>query len=523
MYGTAYNLNLLISCCAKLMYDLKFTFEKVDIDSQNFKSLPCHQQAEVLMELRDKRKQSSWAKLSEMPKEAQGFSGFQLERLKKRSAMQKRLDEVGNKATEEEQLGGMRHHKLFVGDKEGMKRQKDMKMKMVGKDFVYLARDKDNSSGEGSSKMAQEGDDELTQEEILATMQNGEKQDNLSESEDEEDEVLILEPSTTKGSSRSGGVGQKRVTAEAVIKEEADSDSSSDDDFVEVSVDPSSASKQQPEDDIFADVFEDDDAYKGLENILEAAKKKKSDTVKAKTKSNVVSKPKEDEKDVEEDLASSMKEKGHLFLQIAARWAEDSQKNNKGKDKSDTAKDNKSDKESTENEALTELNEQLESDAESLLREMKDIENRERILRASEKSKTVNMAAKTVKSALTMEKPVKNLSKTSEEHELLEEMGVEVHDKTTYDSEILPPEPKSDDGGVVFGSSAPGFVRSRKEAEVIEISNEGRPETEGIMDEDILRKLNGGEEDSEDQLLTRDELAKIQVNLLYCHSVIEAS
>ena len=50
----------------------------------------------MLMELRERRKQSSWAKLKDMPKEAQNFSGFQLERLKKRRAFHTRLDKVSS-------------------------------------------------------------------------------------------------------------------------------------------------------------------------------------------------------------------------------------------------------------------------------------------------------------------------------------------------------------------------------------------------------------------------------------------
>lgn len=55
---------------------------QIDLNSDKFRMLPVQSQVELLMELRERRKQNSWAKIHEMPKQAQDFSGFQLERLK---------------------------------------------------------------------------------------------------------------------------------------------------------------------------------------------------------------------------------------------------------------------------------------------------------------------------------------------------------------------------------------------------------------------------------------------------------
>ena len=52
-------------------------------------------QYEVLTEIKERRKQNSWHKMSEMPSNAEGFSGFQMERLRKRKTAQKTLESVG--------------------------------------------------------------------------------------------------------------------------------------------------------------------------------------------------------------------------------------------------------------------------------------------------------------------------------------------------------------------------------------------------------------------------------------------
>ena len=48
---------------------------QVDVTSSRFTSLPTNLQYEVLNGLKVKRKQNSWAKIHQMPQEAEGFSG----------------------------------------------------------------------------------------------------------------------------------------------------------------------------------------------------------------------------------------------------------------------------------------------------------------------------------------------------------------------------------------------------------------------------------------------------------------
>ena len=84
----------------RLDIDHSTDIHAVDLGSSDFKTLSATQKYEVLLELREKRKQSSWAKLGEMPQEARSFSGYQMERLRKRRTIQKMTDEVGTELTD---------------------------------------------------------------------------------------------------------------------------------------------------------------------------------------------------------------------------------------------------------------------------------------------------------------------------------------------------------------------------------------------------------------------------------------
>ena len=117
----------------RLDIDHSTDIHAVDLGSSGFKTLTSSQKYEVLLELREKRKQSSWAKLGEMPQEARSFSGYQMERLRKRRRIQKMTDEVGTELTDDSLA--VADSKLFVGDREGMRKERK---RIVGKDFVYL-------------------------------------------------------------------------------------------------------------------------------------------------------------------------------------------------------------------------------------------------------------------------------------------------------------------------------------------------------------------------------------------------
>ncbi|XP_050306629.1 DNA excision repair protein ERCC-5 [Anthonomus grandis grandis] len=72
----------------------------IDMDSVHFKSLPVDVRHEILTDLKETRKQSSWGRLHELPKVSDDFSTYQMKRLLKRQAVQSALEEA------EKEMGG---------------------------------------------------------------------------------------------------------------------------------------------------------------------------------------------------------------------------------------------------------------------------------------------------------------------------------------------------------------------------------------------------------------------------------
>jgi DNA excision repair protein ERCC-5 len=72
----------------------------VDVSSSQFKSLPADVRHDILSELKETRKQSSWGRLHEMPKESSDFSNYQMTRLLKRRSIQVSLENA------EQEMGG---------------------------------------------------------------------------------------------------------------------------------------------------------------------------------------------------------------------------------------------------------------------------------------------------------------------------------------------------------------------------------------------------------------------------------
>ena len=110
------------------------------ISSQEFRTLSKELKYEVLTELCERRKQSSWNKLHEMPKSSASFSGFQMERLINRSRVQKTKDNVGKEIGEENAL--QVDANLFVGDVQGLKKAKAEAKKVMssssGSHILYV-------------------------------------------------------------------------------------------------------------------------------------------------------------------------------------------------------------------------------------------------------------------------------------------------------------------------------------------------------------------------------------------------
>ncbi|KAG5876721.1 hypothetical protein JTB14_015510 [Gonioctena quinquepunctata] len=66
----------------------------IDMNSVHFKSLPVDVRHEILTDLKETRKQNSWGRLHELPKQSDDFSSYQMKRLLKRQSVQAALDEA---------------------------------------------------------------------------------------------------------------------------------------------------------------------------------------------------------------------------------------------------------------------------------------------------------------------------------------------------------------------------------------------------------------------------------------------
>lgn len=83
----------------------------VDVTCDEFKTLPADVRHDILTELKETRKQSSWGRIHLMPEELGDFSNFQMKRLLNRRSVQVSLEEV------EKEIGG---RTLSLGDVEAM-------------------------------------------------------------------------------------------------------------------------------------------------------------------------------------------------------------------------------------------------------------------------------------------------------------------------------------------------------------------------------------------------------------------
>lgn len=72
----------------------------IDVKSSYFQSLPADIRHEILSDMKETRKQSSWGRLHELPVESQSFSSFQMKRLLKRRLVQVELEGA------EKEMGG---------------------------------------------------------------------------------------------------------------------------------------------------------------------------------------------------------------------------------------------------------------------------------------------------------------------------------------------------------------------------------------------------------------------------------
>jgi len=115
------------------------------IISPHFDSLPLETQHEILFDMQESRKMNSWGKIDQMPKNLGDFSTYQMDRLRKRTILQKKIQSVQKEM-------GQRH--IHVQDLEDLlsatyNEGKDEIIGSVEKGCVMIkTNSKENSSGD---------------------------------------------------------------------------------------------------------------------------------------------------------------------------------------------------------------------------------------------------------------------------------------------------------------------------------------------------------------------------------------
>ncbi|KAH8333552.1 hypothetical protein KR059_000671 [Drosophila kikkawai] len=77
------------------------SLQAIDVKSSYFRNLPADVRHEILTDIKETRKQSSWGRLHELPARSDDFASFQMKRLLKRRAVQESLEQA------EQEMGGV--------------------------------------------------------------------------------------------------------------------------------------------------------------------------------------------------------------------------------------------------------------------------------------------------------------------------------------------------------------------------------------------------------------------------------
>ena len=348
---------------------------QVDVDSEQFVNLPKNLQYEVLNDLKGKKKQNSWAKMHEMPRKAEDFSGFQMERLKRRRKIDAKLDNVRDDLSKNQME--VMDSKLFVGDKMGLKKLKTETRRMASRPdagvlFMSGLSQQNHESDEeeedpepGTSVMRgpskklvkrEEDDNEHidaaialsltadpgpTQEDIynMIKKENTENKTTIAvdlEVEEDPDVIILIPPPSKFHSNRAGGLGllkqehpeEVKLEPEASDNEEvcvksveevsmmSDSDSDSSGGFVDVDDGGEQVDEKGEEEDLFADVFKEKDNITILDSIV-----KDSKIIKDQTHTKFADDPPKSHPDAEDLLEriSHLDKPSDIFADIATR------------------------------------------------------------------------------------------------------------------------------------------------------------------------------------------------------------
>lgn len=446
----------------------------MDVSSPQFAALPKEMQYEVLHELTERRKQSSWNKMNEMPKSGSGFSGFQMQRLINRSKVQKAKDSVSKEMGEDSAL--QLDANLFVGDINGLKKAKAEAKKVAssasGTHYLYIS----------DLKKAQENNDdevEILEPVVITSNRVGGSMSVKKEiiEEDYQEEVIDqsknLMPSTSAACMASESNVEFEEVSEVGHMEESES-SSDDGDFeevepntnaLEIEIRPSKTLEK--DDDLFADVFDN------FEPVSEKPSKIPADT-------EVVPVPVNE--DPTENMAEKMKQSDHLYLKIAAKYVEPATA-------STSAKEDK-----VKNDHIFD---ELDEETEKLLAEMKTKTREQRLMKIKDLDKMQAEETNKIKAPKADKKT----------HDILTNLGVERMDQEDYTYNVMKESNLEEvqESDQVFGDAAEGFVRSDRDSGVL---NSSRAE--------ILEKCDkeGEEFDREELMQLQQQLAEEQQGLI---------
>ena len=458
----------------------------MDVSSQQFKLLPKDLQYEILSDLTERRKQSSWSRMHEMPKSSGGFSNFQMQRLVNRSRVQKAKDNVGKEIGEENTLHVDAN--LFVGDVQGLKRAKAEAKRVA-------------SSASGTHYLFVKNLKQLN-----ASAETVVKEDS--------NEVEILEPSSSvQMSNRSGGT--------FAIKQEALDDDESEDIFQdeilrviqsEAQLGKSNARDPEPcsskstavfessssdESDCFEEVASEYQPIPGLSLSIEINPDMKADDDMF---ADVFNEPPSADVPSEDDpianMAEKMKKSDHLYLKIASKYVE-------------PVEEVPPSSSGAQKEPDEDVFDDLDQETDKLIAEMRTQSKEERLLKIKDLDK---LQAEEPKSKKVKESAP---SSSKEDKRVLDQLGVESIEQSAYQSSVekeafKSSQPLIDDNkdDVVYGDAVAGFVRSSADAHIQNLDNSKG----SSLNETILEKL-----DTEGEEFSRNELLELQNKLAEEH------
>ena len=513
-----------------------------------------------------------------------------MQRLMKRRTIQKRMDDVGDALTAENET--LADAKLFVGDRAGLKKQKlQSKKRIAGKDFLYMEYASPNTSKMAKLTNEQEGEEEevddpvpmvndhralvegskeeLSQEELLSMIKT-ESQMKKAESDFNQDlfegnsSMVLLTDGVNVSSSRRGGARQSTdldAADDIILHDPIPCTSKSLLEFerskitqkletqksIEISLDQIKKGGNDEEEDIFADIFASTTAKEKDVEIMESSfsessseEEKEINSIKKESKKGIeitldktkkVSEeedlfadvfkierqPEPKKEEVIQGLTSTMKKSDHLFFKITSKWMESENvvaadiRGETSKTTREYANSKLSGRASKKPKVVSEN--PLEKENESLIKEMTTKQKEDRLLRFQKMSDLDDP-----NNSPKMDAGSDDVEEDPDEGNLLSKLDTKAVDIDAYNKKILGPmaeKPRTEETSV-YGASAPGFVRSKKLANVVEVGEDVEREPLDPLTVEKLQTI----ETTEENLPSEEELRNIQVKNVYLFFIL---